>query len=151
MAAERDPDGVDWHDVWDRKGSVDRGSYSLEKLLEIDGWDSALGRLTPEQYRTMAKVVVEELELRPGMRLLDVGCGAGALLWCLRDLGLELYGVDYSEPMLEHARAAIPEATLARSEAVQLPFEADAIVSLSVFMYFPDLDYAGAVLEEFAR
>lgn len=148
---EHDGVPVDWHDVWDRKGTAGVRSYSLETLLEIDGWDSGLGRLTPDQYRRMAAVVVEELDLQSGMRLLDVGCGAGALLWCLRDRGFELFGVDYSEPMLQHARAAIPEATLAVSDAAQLPFEADAIVSLSVFPYFPDLDYARKVLDAFRR
>jgi trans-aconitate methyltransferase len=85
------------------------------------------------------------------MRLLEVGCGAGAVLWCLRSSGAELYGVDYSAPLIEHARLAVPEARFAVAEAANLPFEADAVLCHSVFQYFPDLDYARRVLNELRR
>jgi SAM-dependent methyltransferase len=140
-----------WRQIWEQKGSVDVGDYDLDVLIALDGFDSGAGKLSGGQFRELAALATNRLELRHGMRLLEVGCGAGALLWCLREQGLQLYGVDYSHTLIAHARAAIPEATFAVAEADQLPFEADAIVCHSVFQYFPDHDYARRVLAEFAR
>ncbi len=147
-AAERE---ATWREIWDRKGASEVEDYGLEALLELDGYDSGAGALTPGGYSSIVDAVSSELALRPGMRLLDVGCGAGALLWCLRGQGLELLGVDPSAPLIEHALAAVPEATLSVAEAVQLPYEADAIACVGVFHYFPDLDYARRALEGFLR
>jgi SAM-dependent methyltransferase len=142
---------VDWREVWERKGAVEVDTYDLQTLLDLDGYDVGTGKLTPEAWAVVPDIVVRELSLRPGMRLLDVGCGAGALLWCLQDNGLKLFGVDYSAPLIAHARRAVPEATFAVAEALSLPFDADAIVCCGVFLYFPDLDYARRVLDEFKR
>ncbi len=142
---------MDWHEIWEQKGAAELSRYYHETLIALDGFDGGAGRLSTTQFREIASLVVRELGLRPGVRLLDVGCGSGALLWCLRDLGLSLLGVDYSATLIEHARAAIPEATFAIAEATHLPFRADAIVCHSVFQYFPDYDYAKRVLVEFRR
>ena len=140
---------MDWHEIWERKGSVEIEQYDLEALMALDGWDAA--GLTEGQLRELADLVRSRLSLRRGLRLLDVGCGAGALLWCLRDSGADLLGVDFSASLIEHASRAMPGATFDVAEAAQLPFEADAIVSLGVFQYFPDHDYARRVLAEFQR
>jgi SAM-dependent methyltransferase len=142
---------VDWHEVWERKGREEVERYDLQTLLELDGYDGGAGKLRADDYLAVPRLVVEKLQPRPGMRLLDVGCGAGALLWSLRGRGLELFGVDYSAALVEHARRAVPEATLAVAEADDLPFTADAIVCCGVFHYFPDLDYAATVVAAFRR
>lgn len=147
-AAEQE---ASWQEIWDRKAEREIDEYSLDVLLELDGYDGGAGKITATGFSSVVDVVVGELALRPGMRILDVGCGAGALLWCLRERGLELVGVDSSAPLIEHARAAIPEATLSVSEAVDLPFEADALVCCGVFHYFPDHDYARRAVEGFRR
>src|ERR1044071_9642909 len=43
-----------------------------------------------------------------GHRALDFGCGAGRSTRFLRDLGLEVTGVDISQAMLDQARALDP-------------------------------------------
>jgi len=140
-----------WREIWERKGSVEVDDYDLDVLIALDGFDSGAGKLSAGQFHELAALATHRLELRRGMRLLEVGCGAGALLWCLREQGLELYGVDYSPTLIAHARAALPEATFAVAEADRVPFEADAIVCHSVFQYFPGYDYARRVLAEFER
>ncbi|MSU62670.1 MAG: methyltransferase domain-containing protein [Pedosphaera sp.] len=42
--------------------------------------------------------------LRPGARVLDVGCGAGQVVGRLTEAGFEAHGVDVSEPNIERAR-----------------------------------------------
>jgi SAM-dependent methyltransferase len=142
---------MNWLDLWNRKGAAAVARYDLEALIGLDGFDAGAGRLTAKQFCEIAAMVSRELGLRQGMRVLEVGCGAGALLWCLRHTGARLFGVDYSERLVDHARRAIPEGTFAVAEADRLPFEADAIVCHSVFQYFPDFEYARRVLEGFRR
>ncbi len=142
---------MDWYEIWERKGSAVIGTYDHESLIALDGFDVGAGRLTSRQFFEIARLVQRELGLQPGMRLLDVGCGGGALLWCFRGSGIRLFGTDYSKSLIGHARRAIPEASFAVGEAVNLPFEVDAIVCHSVFQYFPDADYAVRVLAEFRR
>lgn len=138
---------MNWQDVWTRKGTTTVPAYDLQTLIALDGFDSGAGRLSVDGFRRVAAYV--RRYARRGTRLLDVGCGAGALLWCLRDAGLALLGVDYSATLIAHARRAAPEARLAVAEAARLPFDADFIVAHSVFQYFPDLAYADRVLAEF--
>jgi SAM-dependent methyltransferase len=57
-------------------------------------------------YRDMLDEVVAAMELRPGMRVLDAGCGTGALEVRLaeRHPEVEVVAVDASPAMLERAR-----------------------------------------------
>src|SRR3954466_1598595 len=58
--------------------------------------------------------------LRPGMRLLDVGCGAGAITGGLVDRVADVVGVDASEAELERARERAPAATFVPAGAEAL-------------------------------
>jgi SAM-dependent methyltransferase len=77
--------------------------------------------------------LVEALDLRPGQRVLDVGCGPGRHAHALARAGLEVVGVDISRCFVDLAQAdAPPGATFRRLDARALPFEAefDAAISL---------------------
>ena len=137
---------MNWRDVWERKGRVEVDSYDLETLIALDGFDVGLGKLGGSQFRQLAAMIVRTLGLAPGARLLEVGCGAGALLACLLGFDVELLGLDYAESLIEHARRAVPKAVFEVAEATAVPFTADAIVCHSVFQYFPDLSYARRAL-----
>ena len=81
------------------------------------------------------------LKLRPGERLLDVGCGTGALLHCLSgNPGTLLTGVDPVPEMLEIARRRLPpDVELHVGWAERLPFareQFDVVVSCNAFHYF---------------
>lgn len=53
--------------------------------------------------------LVEALGLRPGMRVLDVGCGPGRHANALGALGVEVLGIDISERFLDIAAADAPD------------------------------------------
>ncbi|MEZ5406802.1 MAG: class I SAM-dependent methyltransferase [Acidimicrobiales bacterium] len=50
--------------------------------------------------------LVELLELRPGMRILDVGCGPGRHALALARMGYEVVGIDISATFVDLARQA---------------------------------------------
>jgi SAM-dependent methyltransferase len=89
-----------------------------------------------------ARATARRIGLRPGERLLDVGCGTGALLELLgrRCPGARLAGIDPCPEMLGVARARLPAAApLALGLAERLPFGGgsfDVAVSASAFHYF---------------
>ena len=73
------------------------------------------GYLTEEQADDDAAEVLGLLELEPGARLLDAGCGDGRLAVRLAALGYVVVGVDSDPAQLEraHARRIVPGARLA--------------------------------------
>jgi ubiquinone/menaquinone biosynthesis C-methylase UbiE len=108
----------------------------------------------PMALRHIRELLVRELGLTAGMRVLEAGCGAGAVLSLLQDTGAALAGADFSAPHIEIARQSLPGADLRVAEAARLPWEDacfDAVFSYGVFLYFPDLSYAERVLEEMLR
>lgn len=54
--------------------------------------------------------------------ILDVACGTGALLALAHANGLECHGLDWSQGMLERARAKVPDAAFKRASFYQMPF-----------------------------
>jgi SAM-dependent methyltransferase len=80
-----------------------RGPYVLWNLY-ARLYDS-IAELLP--YQEMLDEVVASLDLAPGMRVLDAGCGTGALAERLLDRypDIAYVGVDLARAMLAHARA----------------------------------------------
>jgi SAM-dependent methyltransferase len=77
--------------------------------------------------------LVDALDLGPGDRVLDVGCGPGRHALLLAKRGIAVHGVDISQRFVDLADAAgVEGATFERLDARQLPFEAefDAVISL---------------------
>jgi cyclopropane-fatty-acyl-phospholipid synthase len=76
--------------------------------------------LATAQHRKL-DLACRKLRLRPGERLLDVGCGWGALIiHAARDYGVEAVGITLSERQAELARARIAEAGVADRCIVEL-------------------------------
>ncbi|MGI9621535.1 MAG: class I SAM-dependent methyltransferase [Acidimicrobiales bacterium] len=77
--------------------------------------------------------LIEELDLSPGTRVLDVGCGPGRHAYALARRGIQTHGVDISERFIELASANAPDgATFSRLDARALAYrdEFDAAISL---------------------
>jgi SAM-dependent methyltransferase len=84
---------------------------------------------------------LRRLIVRPGIDVLEVGCGTGHWLAALSDLCVRLHGVDPSPAMLEKARFQPVEAKLACASAENLPFSSnsvDVIFCVNAFHHFLD-------------
>lgn len=100
--------------------------------------------------------LTEDLELKPGMRVLDLGCGrAITSIFLAREFGVQVWAADLwisPEPNLKRAEAAGVGGSVfpLRAEAHALPFANnffDAIVSIDAYQYFgTDVLYLGYLL-----
>jgi SAM-dependent methyltransferase len=96
--------------------------------------------------RTLAPVVaVAAPYLKPGLLVLDAGCGTGTLLGMLRDRepGIALNGVDASAAMLAQARVKLgPDAHLRRADFDADWLPTDALGSYGLVTCANTLHYA---------
>jgi len=84
--------------------------------------------------------VVELLEPRAGERILDLGCGDGALTEKLVAAGAQVVAVDASEAQVAAARARGLDARVARGEALPFAAEFDAVFSNAALHWMRDAD-----------
>jgi ubiquinone/menaquinone biosynthesis C-methylase UbiE len=89
------------------------------------------------------RATLQRMHAADGERILDIGCGTGALLQALQrhNPSLRLTGIDAVPAMLAIARQKqLQDIALLEASAEQLPFadnSFDRIVSSSAFHYFP--------------
>ena len=88
-----------------------------------EAYDRFMGRYS----RPLASAFADWLEVTPGQRAVDVGCGPGALTAVLADrLGADhVAAVDPSEPFVAACRERLPGVDVHRGTAEQLPFDDD--------------------------
>jgi SAM-dependent methyltransferase len=105
-----------------------------------------------------AELFFQRLGVTPGIRLLDVGCGAGQLALIAARAGARVTGCDIATNWLEKARtrAALEglEVTFEEGDAESLPYDDgqfDAVVSLIGAMFAPRPDLVAAELTRVCR
>lgn len=77
----------------------------------------------------LGAAALDLLDPQPGERILDVGCGEGALTKKIAGRGASVVGVDNSESMVAAARAAGLDARLVAAEDIRFESEFDAAFS----------------------
>ena len=102
-------------------------------------------------WRGVFETALDHAGLRPGARLLDIGCGAGGALVAARRRGAEVAGLDASEALAAIARERLPGARIEVGEMEELPFEDgafDLVTGINAFQFAAD---PGHALAEAAR
>ena len=120
-----------------------------QMFQKADAYENFMGRYS----RPLGPEFAQASCVEQGQRVLDVGCGTGALTRVLSDIvgPEEVAGVDPSEPFVEQCRDNVPGADIRVGSAEALPFgdgEFDRSLSQLVFHFVDD---PGASVREMAR
>lgn len=102
-------------------------------------------------FRPWAELTLEELELSPGDRVLDIACGTGIVARVAKErLGDAGYivGIDISSDMLSVARAQAPRIDWREGNAIALPLrdgeQFNVVVCQQGMQFFPEMTAAAA-------
>lgn len=131
-----------WKEIWTRKGKADSNTTDL---LAYDGYEA-----TQIDMEAVAKEIVTRLDIRKEDRVLEVGCGAGALA---QYLDCDYVGIDYS-PSLVQKHIEILHNSVLVGEAGDLIFKDksfDKVICYGVFLYFDNKEYARKATAELLR
>ena len=135
----------------------------LAKKWGFDYWDGDR-KICYGGYRYMegrgekvARAMAEHYGIKPGDKILDVGCGKGFLLFDFTKVvpGVEVYGLDISEYAIETAKEEIKD-HLRVANAIELPFEDhsfDFVYSITTLhnLHCYDLDKALREIERVGK
>lgn len=109
---------------------------AIKQWFDATYASKALKYLRPPEFYAM---LVRYLDVRPGQKLLDIGCGPGLLLAQAAEHGLECYGIDLSKVALNMVHGQAPDARVAACTAEALCFQDksfDHITCIGVFEHF---------------
>jgi ubiquinone/menaquinone biosynthesis C-methylase UbiE len=139
----------------------DKSPSPEERLQqEFNRWaDDGEGAKMERHHLDITEKTIRRMDLRPGERILDLGCGSG---WATRLLARmvgegpqgfgQVIGVDISDEMVRQARAAskgFDNVMFVVGSAAQIPWEEnffDKVLSVESFYYYPDQERALAEL-----
>ena len=88
----------------------------------------------------LGRPVLALLAPEPGERILDLGCGDGALTRDILEAGCDVVGVDHSDAMVAAARGRGIDARLMDAAALAFEAEFDAVFSNAVLHWIEDAD-----------
>ncbi|MDP6623189.1 MAG: class I SAM-dependent methyltransferase [Alphaproteobacteria bacterium] len=155
--------GATARDYLERVNSHDKAACS-ETAIQwgADYWDGDRcfgygGYHYDGRWLPVAEAIAAHYGIKPGMTILDVGCGKGFLLheFTRAVPGVKIVGLDISEYAVAHAKPEV-QPFLSTGSAVDLPFEdnsADFVVSLGTLhnLYAYDLQTALQEIERVGR
>jgi SAM-dependent methyltransferase len=126
-----------------QRALVRRGYDAISVAYRSDDGDAAAA--SAEDVRRYAGWVAELAGLlRPGARVVDLGCGAG--IPATRELagrGLQVLGVDFSAVQLRRAQRLVPAARFVQADMAALhlrPASADAVAAFYSLIHVPLAD-----------
>ncbi len=102
-------------------------------------------RESKRDFHVETELLYSLLQPLPGSRILEVGCGGGALLAFLAEKGHDAVGLDILEEAVSLARQAAPTCRVVRADAGVLPFEDasfDRLLSHHLVEHLEDLPAA---------
>lgn len=138
---------------------TDRMLSSKEFDLWADGYDTSVNLCEEANeypfagYKDVLNRIYKTVHAQKFANILDIGFGTGLLTKKLYDDGYEIYGIDFSERMIEIAKAKMPNAVLLQYDfANGLPREVlnrqfDYIVSTYALHHLTDMGKVGFITQ----
>jgi trans-aconitate methyltransferase len=123
-------------------------------MSELNVWDPQLYNDRAGFVTKAGEDLVELLAPRAGERVLDLGCGTGELTAAIAARGAAVTGLDFSDAMVETARARHPAPTFVAADAQGLTDRAafDAVFSNAALHWMPRMeDVVAGVARALAR
>lgn len=109
------------------------------------------------RWLKVAEAMAKHYGLKPGARILDVGCGKGFLLYEFTRVvdGADVHGIDISAYAIEHAKEEV-RPNLTEGSATDLPFDTDSfdfVFSINTLhnLFNHDLHRAAAEIERVGK
>jgi len=97
---------------------------------------------------------IQDLDLKIGDRVLDLGCGNGRLFKLLEKNQIEYYGIDISERLIEFAKKDVPGGSFVVGDITNTPYENnffDFVLSIAVLHHIPTDELREQSLKEVYR
>ena len=106
-----------------------------KRASKYDGFE---GRMSRRFYR----LLLEQVKLFPGAKVLDVGCGTGTILRKMAEVcNIDGYGIDMAENMIAEAKRKCPDMNIQVAKCENTPFESqtfDVITACMAYHHFSD-------------
>lgn len=120
----------------DRKELFDHWARQYDQAVS-----SATGQFPFDGYEDVLAGLVAWAGVRPGVTVLDLGTGTGNLAGRFADQGCAVWGIDFSETMLDKARSKFPAVRLVQADLLGewpqiFPAAFDLVVSAYVLHEF---------------
>jgi SAM-dependent methyltransferase len=126
------------------------GSAAVQSTLwgpRADDWADVQEGMSVALYES----VLDALNVRARMSVLDIGCGAGLYCRMAADRGAVVHGVDATAMLLGIARRRVPLADLRQADMEELPFLDDSFHVVTAFNVLPFAESPIAALREAKR
>ena len=146
-----------WQAVWNETYDQ-RSPDENDPLFNTSGFVSSYtGQAIPaEELRELMEQAVAKVVARRPQHVLEIGCGAGLLLFRIASHCTRYLGTDFSPVALRHVRQQLADFNIPQVELQERAADDftsieghsfDAVVLHSVVQYFPSIDYLMRVLE----
>ncbi len=137
---------------WVKKEFFKKENFDMMDLLMLDGHINDTGSYDIEKWNNLIDEIKDYSLLDRFSNVLEIGCGAGAVLSCLDYC--KIHGIDTSKKLLSVANKVLKNGKFHVSEASKIPYSDlyfDLVLSCSTFQYFPDIGYMTKVIFEIER
>jgi SAM-dependent methyltransferase len=108
--------------------------------MSAQRWDAADYAANARFVSDLGQPVLDLLQPQPGERILDIGCGDGALTERIAASGAQVVGIDASPELTAAARARGLDVRLLDARALSFEHEFDAVFTNAVLHWIPELD-----------